>query len=116
MSAQRILVATTLAGGAFELASAPFTQPGPALLAAALFLAATLWLWRSRTIIAPLLLGLLFAVELAGEPMYQRNGAKDWILQSVIGAVSLVGLVTAVLVTRERIRRRHRERRATATA
>lgn len=114
MSAHRILILTTLAGGTFELASAPFTQAAPALIAAAVFLVATFWLWRSRTIIAPLLLGLLFAVELAGEPMYQRTGVKDWILQSVIGAVSLIGLVAAVLVTRDRIRRRRPRARATA--
>ena len=112
MSAQRTLILTTLAGGAFELASAPFTQAGPALVAAAVFLAATLWLWRTRTIVAPVLLALLFAVELAGEPMYQRSGLKDWILQGVIGAVSLVGLVAALLVTRERLRGRSRTRAA----
>ena len=106
-TAHRILVGTTLVAGVFELTSIPFVnQPLGSLAAGLVFLGACAWLWRGRGIIAPILLGLLFAVELSGEPMYQRNGLADWVIQSVLGVLSLAGLVAAVIVIRERVRAR----------
>lgn len=55
------------------------------------------------------MLGLLFAVELAGEPAYSHHGIKDWILQSTVGALSLAGLIAAIIVVRDRIRIRRPE-------
>ncbi len=110
-SARRVLVGSTLFCGVFELVSTPFMdQPLGSLAAGILVLAAAAWLWRGRGIVAPLLLGLLFAVELAGEPAYSRHGLKDWILQSAIGALSLAGLAAAIIVVRQRLR----DRRANA--
>lgn len=109
--ARRVLVGSTLFCGVFELISTPFMdQPLGSLAAGILFLAAAAWLWRGRGIVAPVLLGLLFAVELAGEPAYSRHGLKDWILQSAIGALSLAGLAAAIIVVRQRLR----DRRANA--
>jgi len=106
-TAHRILVGTTLLAGVFELVSTPFMdQPFGSLAVAIVFLAACAWLWRGRGIIAPVLLGLLFAVELAGEPAYARHGAKDWVLQITIGVLSLAGLAAAIVVVRERVRAR----------
>ena len=106
-TARRVLVGSTLFCGIFELVSTPFMdQPLGSLAAGIAFLGAAAWLWRGRGIIAPLLLGLLFAVELAGEPAYSRHGLKDWILQSAIGALSLAGLAAAIVVIRERVRAR----------
>ncbi len=106
-TARRILVASTLSCGIFELVSTPFMQqPLGSLTAGVVFLGAAAWLWRGRGIIAPLLLGLLFAVELAGEPAYSRHGLKDWILQSAVGALSLAGLAAATVVVHGRLRTR----------
>jgi len=106
-TARRVLVGSTLFCGIFELVSTPFmNQPLGSLAAGIVFLGAAAWLWRGRGIIAPLLLSLLFAVELAGEPAYSRHGLKDWILQSAIGALSLAGLAAAIVVIRERVRAR----------
>ena len=106
-TARRVLVGSTLFCGIFELVSTPFmNQPLGSLAAGIVFLGAAAWLWRGRGIIAPLLLGLLFAVELAGEPAYSRHGLKDWILQSAVGALSLAGLAAAIVVIRERVRAR----------
>ena len=103
--AQRILVGSTLVAGIFELTSIPFIQqPLGSLAAGIVVLAAGAWLSRGRGVVAPILLGLLFAVELSGEPMYQRNGLSDWIIQMTLGVVSLAGLVAAVVVVRERVR------------
>lgn len=108
--ARRVLVGSTLFCGVFELVSTPFMdQPLGSLAAGILFLAAATWLWRGRGILAPLLLGLLFAVELAGEPAYSRHGLKDWILQMTVGALSLAGLVAAIVVIRKRLRQRGTE-------
>lgn len=105
--ARRVLVGSTLFCGVFELVSTPFMdQPLGSLAAGILFLAAATWLWRGRGILAPLLLGLLFAVELAGEPAYSRHGLKDWILQSTIGALSLAGLAASIILVRQRLRDR----------
>jgi hypothetical protein len=104
---RRVLVGSTLFCGIFELVSTPFmNQPLGSLAAGIVFLGAAAWLWRGRGIIAPLVLGLLFAVELGGEPAYSRHGLKDWILQSAVGALSLAGLAAAIVVIRERIRAR----------
>jgi hypothetical protein len=107
LTARRVLVASTLTCGIFELVSTPFMdQPLGSLAAGLVFLGAAAWLWRGRGIIAPLVLGLLFAVELAGEPAYSRHGLKDWILQSAIGALSLAGLAAAIVVVSHRLRTR----------
>jgi hypothetical protein len=107
MNARTALIASTLACGIFELVSTPFMdQPLGSLAAALVFLGGAAWLWRGRGILAPLLLGLLFAVELAGEPAYSRHGLKDWILQSTIGALSVAGLAAAVVVIHGRLRTR----------
>ena len=106
-TSHRVLVGSTLFCGVFELVSTPFMdQPLGSLSAGIVFLGAAAWLWRSRGIVAPLLLGLLFAVELAGEPAYSRHGLKDWILQSTVGALSLIGLAAAIVVIRGRLRQR----------
>lgn len=106
-TARRVLVGSTLLCGVFELVSTPFMdQPLGSLAAGLVFLGAAAWLWRGRGIVAPILLGLLFAVELAGEPAYSRHGLKDWILQSAVGVLSLAGLAAAVVVVRDRLRNR----------
>jgi hypothetical protein len=106
-TAHRILVGSTLVAGVFELTSIPFIeQPLGSLAAGIVFLGACAWLWRGRGIVAPILLGLLFAVELSGEPMYQRNGLSDWVIQMTLGVLSLAGLLAAVVVVRERVRAR----------
>ncbi|HEY6961587.1 MAG TPA: hypothetical protein VI408_06845 [Gaiellaceae bacterium] len=106
-TAQHVLVGSTLVAGIFELTSIPFIQqPLGSLTAGIVFLAAGAWLWRARGILAPTLLGLLFAVELSGEPMYQRTGLSDWIIQMTLGVLSLAGLLAAVVVVRERVRLR----------
>lgn len=109
-TAHRVLVGSTLFCGVFELASIPFMdQPFGSFAAGILFLGAAAWLWRGRGVIAPLLLAVLFAVELAGEPAYSRHGLKDWILQMTVGALSLAGLVAAIVVIRKRLRQRGTE-------
>jgi hypothetical protein len=114
-TAHRVLVGSTLCCGVFELVSTPFMdQPLGSLAAGVVFLGAAAWLWRGRGVIAPLLIGVLFAVELAGEPAYSRHGLKDWILQSAVGALSLIGLAAAIVVIRERLRQRRRTRAALA--
>jgi len=106
-SAHRVLVGSTLLAAVFELVSTPFMdQPLGSLAAGLVFLAACAWLWRGRGIVAPVLLGLLFAVELAGEPAYARHGLKDWVLQTAIGVLSLAGLSAAIVIVRERLRAR----------
>lgn len=106
-TANHALVGSTLFCGVFELVSTPFMdQPLGSLAAGLVFLGAAAWLWRGRGVVAPLLLVLLFAVELAGEPAYSRHGPKDWILQSTLGALSLIGLAAAIVVVRERLRQR----------
>jgi hypothetical protein len=106
-TAHQVLIGSTLSCGVFELVSTPFMdQPLGSLAAGIVFLAAAAWLWRGRGPVAPLLLGLLFAVELAGEPAYSRHGLKDWILQIAVGVLSLTGLVAAIVVVRQRLRNR----------
>jgi hypothetical protein len=106
-TANRILVGSTLLAGVFELTSIPFIQqPLGSLAAGIIFLGAGAWLWRGRGIVAPTLLGLLFAVELSGEPMYQRTGLSDWIIQMTLGVLSLAGLIAAIVVVRARLRAR----------
>jgi hypothetical protein len=106
-TARHVLIGTTLVAAIFELTSIPFIQqPLGSLAAGIVFLVAGAWLWRGRGIIAPAMLGLLFAVELSGEPMYQRNSLSDWIIQMTLGVLSLAGLVAAVVVVRDRLRAR----------
>lgn len=108
MLSLRTLIGATLFMGIMETASAFFIDvPAAAVLFATLFFASAAWLARRRRGVAvPILLALLFAVEVAGVPFYQRSSTSDWVLQILGGVVSFAGLVAAVAVVRERWRSR----------
>lgn len=103
MLARRTLVVTVVAMGLMELVDAFFIDvPAAAALFAVLFLGGAVWYSRRRTIAAPTLLALLFAVEIAGVPFYSRAGLGDWIMQISAGLISTIGLIAAVIVIARR--------------
>jgi hypothetical protein len=114
MLSLRTLVGATVFMGIMEAASAFFIDvPAAAALFAALFFASAVWVTRRRNgVVVPILLALLFAVEVAGVPFYQRSSTSDWVLQILGGVVSFAGLVAAVRV----VRGQWRSRRGSAAA
>jgi hypothetical protein len=73
--------------------------PIAAIVFAVLF--ALAWLWLRRGGIAPVIaLAVLFAIELAGLPFYERKDAYDWVVQVAFLLIGVVGLVGAVAVIR----------------
>lgn len=104
MPVRRTLIVTAAFMAVFEAVSIPFTVPFFAALFAVLFAAGAVRYARCNGIAWPILLVLLFGVELAGLPAYSRTNAFDWVTQMTMGVVSAVGLVAAigVLVQRRR--------------
>lgn len=103
-TATRLLVAITTLAGVFELTSVPFVnQPAASLTVGAGFLATAVWLNRGHGITAPVILGVLFLLELSGEPFYQRTTVTDWILQTSLAVVSITGLVAAIVLIKGRV-------------
>lgn len=107
MNTKTVLTATAVVAGLFEVVQAPFLEMTVGKMMAAAFglafLGCARWLRRNTT--GPgLVLGLLFALELAFLPMYDRASMADWALQVGFGALSVIGLgaTFGVLVTRRR--------------
>lgn len=98
MSARRTLVVTAIFMAVFEAVSIPFTVPFFAALFAVLFAVGAIRFARRGGIAAPVLLVLLFGVELAGLPAYSRTSLFDWVTQMTMGVVSAIGLVAALAV------------------
>ncbi len=70
--------------------------PVAAVVFAALFLVGWWWLGRGSRIGAPVMLAVMFLIELAGLPTYERKTTADWVVQMTAGVVSALGLVAAV--------------------
>ena len=103
MSAKRTLVVTSITMALLEVVDAFFIEfPAAAVLFAGLFAAATFWYLRGSEIAAPVLLALLFAVEIAGVPFYPRTSVTDWIVQLGAVVISVAGLVSAIVVVARR--------------
>ncbi len=109
MDWRRLLGGVALASVVGEIVSAFFIEvPVAAIVFAALFFVA--WLWLRRGGRGPIiLLAVLFAIELLGLPFYQREDADDWILQIVFALLGILGLVAALALLWDR-RRRERSR------
>ena len=105
MLVRRTLTGTAAFMAVFEALSIPFTVPFFAALFAVLFAVGAVRYARRGGVAAPVLLVLVFGVELAGLPAYSRTNAFDWVTQMTMGVVSAVGLVAAVavLVRRRRL-------------
>jgi ABC-type proline/glycine betaine transport system permease subunit len=56
---------------------------------------------RRHDIVTPATLVILFVIELAFIPTYERNTTADWIIQLAVAVASTVGLVTGILAIRD---------------
>ena len=102
MFSHRTLIAAAVALGLLEAVDMfSIDVPAAAALFAVLFLVSAAWFARRGGVGAPMLLVLLFAVEIAGLPFYARTTATDWIIQIGTGVVAAAGLVAAIAVLRE---------------
>ena len=77
---------------------------GFAVVFGTFFLLAT-WLLRSgRVTGGAILCGALCLFEIVEFPSWHKHNALDWIYQSTIAAISLVGLITVIAVLADRLR------------
>jgi hypothetical protein len=100
-SARTLLVCAVIAG-LFEVITGPFLGNLPGVLLATTFgigfLAAGYFIWRGSSRIPAVVLGLLFLVEAMGVPFLEKSSVADSVIQYSFGALSLVGLASAVMV------------------
>jgi hypothetical protein len=104
MLTTRTFLVSAIGIGLLETADAFVGVPVAAPFAL-LFLGGAWWYARRGGIAVPILLALMFAVEVAGVPFYSRTSLSDWIVQIAGGAVSAAGLVAAVALVARRRRR-----------
>ena len=107
---RRLLIAMGIAMGAIEVIVAPTLDGGwvIAVVFGAMFFGFTWWFARREAVLPAVLLGVLFAIELAFLPLYTRDTLLLWIGQGATLVVSALGLIAAIgtLVTLARARRR----------
>jgi hypothetical protein len=107
---RRLLIAMGIAMAALEAINAPMLGYGAviAVVFAAMFGGLTWWFTRRGTMLPAVLLAVLFAIELAFLPMYDRTTLLLWIMQGVTLVFSTLGLIAAIgtLVPLVRARRR----------
>jgi hypothetical protein len=72
-------------------------EPVAAIVFAALFLGAWWWLRRATSPAPLVVLAILFAIEIAFVPTYERDTTSDWVVQLPALGVSVVGLVAVAL-------------------
>ena len=108
--ASGILTATAVLAGGFEAISAVITHEiGPSTVMGAFGVLFLLCAWRlhvRQSLTATIVLAVLYVLELAGLPFYERTTALDWVVQMGFGAIAAVGLAAAVGVVLDARRRR----------
>ena len=106
----RLLIAMGIAMAALEAINAPMLGDLWVIAAvfAVIFAGLTWWFVRRGTMLPAVLLGVLFAIELAFLPGYERDTLLLWIMQGATAVLSALGLIAAigVVVTLVRARRR----------
>ncbi len=106
----RLLIAMGIAMAALEAINAPMLGDLWVIAAvfAAIFAGLTWWFSRRGTMTPAVLLGVLFLVELAFLPGYDRDTLLMWVMQGATAMISALGLIAAIgtVVTLVRARRR----------
>lgn len=88
-TAREALLAIALAFGVWETADIPDTGV-PAAIFAALFFACSVWLWRRRSRIAALVLGIQFVVEATQAHTWKNASALEKNAALVLGIAGIV--------------------------
>ena len=105
----RLLIAMGIAMAALEVINAPMIDGWVLAVAfAVMFVGFSWWFARGGAMLPAVLLGVMFAIELAFLPVYPRDTLLEWIMQGATLVLSGVGLIAAIstLVPLVRARRR----------
>lgn len=107
----RLLIAMGIAMAALEAINAPMLGAFGviAILFAAIFAGLTWWFAHGGAMLPAVLLGLLFLMELAFIPGYQRDTLLLVIMQAAAGVFSGLGLIAAVGTVVPLVRARRRQ-------
>jgi hypothetical protein len=116
MNSRKLAILTTIAAilALGEVGSAimiwqenyPGSLPWAAVVFALFFFSATWLLRRGRATAGAVFAGLLCLFEVVEFPSWPKHNALDWTYQTTFVLVSLAGLIAAIAVLADRIRRR----------
>ena len=107
----RLLIAMGIAMAALEAINAPMLGNFGVIAAvfAAIFAGLTWWFARRGAMLPAVLLGLLFLMELAFLPGYERDTLLLWIMQGATAVFSALGLIAAIGTVVPLVRARRRQ-------